>query len=148
MLGSIGFMAWISCFPPKIRVRICFYNFNPQRHFLARNHVFWHMNGQNWCRVWPVQVSKNHKKTYELKRDILWQCWVLLGGVQVTLKAKNLQGSCRSQRNHWCKSASWSEVGVMVSGHPEIRIFRPNGWWPLQQFCTTVQTVIKAYWIG
>ncbi len=48
---SLGFLAWISGFSPKVRGKNIFFTIlTPKRHFLAPKHVLWPMNGQNRCR--------------------------------------------------------------------------------------------------
>jgi len=60
---ALGLLAWISGFSPKIRVKIFFYNSNPQKALLCtQRHASTHERSKSGDWVWPVQMSKNYKK--------------------------------------------------------------------------------------
>ena len=78
---ALGLLAWNSRFPPNLGVKILFYNFNPLKALpCTERHVSTHersksVQGSDLCK-WARTPKK------QLKRDILWQCWVLLGAEQ------------------------------------------------------------------
>ncbi len=78
-----GFLAWNSRFSPKVRGKIFFYNSNPLKALpCTKRHVLTHersksVEGSDLCR-WARTPPKK-----QLKRDIPWQLWVLLGGTLV-----------------------------------------------------------------